>query len=124
MALDDMIGDFGTVIKIDVSNLEHSVEWYSDKLQLTEDKKFREDIWRQLSMPGPSKMAFGLLLNPEGVVEGTKKATFVVTDLERARQNLIDKGVEVDEIKTLGEWVRLAFFCDPDGNVFGLRQNL
>ncbi|MCP5214023.1 MAG: hypothetical protein H6995_03330 [Pseudomonadales bacterium] len=31
--------------------------------------------------------------------------------------------VEVDEIINLGEWVRLAFFKDPDGNILGLRQN-
>ena len=124
MNLVDMIGDFGTVIKIDVSDLERSAKWYSECLGLTVDDHFNADKWRQMVVPGPGNMAFGLLHNPEGVQEGIKKATFVVIDIEGARSALIDKGVDVEEIVTLDDWVRLAFFRDPDGNVFGLRQNL
>ncbi len=124
MSFIDMVGAFGTVIKIDVANLDRSVEWYTEKLGLVEEEKFREYNWRQLAVPGSHDMVFGLLLNPEGVEGGIKKVTFVVKDLEGARDKLIENGIDVDEIKTLGDWVRLAFFRDPDGNIFGLRQNL
>lgn len=120
----EMMGDFSTVIKIDVSNLSRSEKWYAECLGLKVDEHFNAATWRQMIVPGPGNMAFGLLLNPEGVKEGIKRATFVVKNIEKSRAALIENGVDVDDIITLDDWVRLAFFRDPDGNVFGLRQNL
>jgi lactoylglutathione lyase len=68
--------------------------------------------------------ALGIYVNPDGAGLGGKKVTFVVDDIERVRDGLLRAGVEVDEIESLGDWVKIAFFRDPDGNVFGIRQNL
>lgn len=123
MSLKDIIGEYGLVIKIDVSDLEKSVNWYSEKLHLELDERYNAETWRQLNIPDVTNTAFGLYLNPEGIGKGGKKATFVVNDIVAARNELIRNNVNVEEIINLGEWVKLAFFTDPDGNILGLRQN-
>ncbi|AOJ05052.1 hypothetical protein WS70_25335 [Burkholderia mayonis] len=49
--------------------------------------------------------------------------TFVVNDIDGARQQLIENKVPVDNISDVGDGVKLCFFKDPDGNLLGLRQN-
>lgn len=124
MSLNGMIGEFSTVIKVDVSDIENSLWWYSEKLGLEYEKLFSGGNWQQLKVPGRNDLSIGLLPSSNGAVIGTKKATFVVENIETSRDALLQNGVEVGEIEMIGEWVKLAFFKDPDGNVFGLRQNL
>ncbi|MCF7981075.1 MAG: VOC family protein [Pseudomonadales bacterium] len=123
MSLKDLIGEYGLVIKVDVSDLEKSTQWYTEKLHFQLDERYNADTWRQLNIPDVTNTAIGLHLNPEGAGMEGKKATFVVNDINAARNELVKNNVEVDEIITLGEWVKLAFFRDPDGNILGLRQN-
>ncbi len=123
MSLRDLIGDFGLVIKIDVSDLDKSAKWYADKLQLELDERYNADTWRQFNIPDAPNSAIGLHLNPDGSGLGGKKATFVVNDITAARDELIRNKVDVGEVIVLGDWIRLAFFKDPDGNILGLRQN-
>ena len=40
----------------------------------------------------------------------------VVEDVERARQELLDRGVEVSPVEDVGGGVLYAWFRDPDGN--------
>ena len=123
MSLSNIIGNFGLVIKVDVTDIDQSASWYQERLQLELIAELSTDTWRQLSIPEYPNTAIGLYLNPEGAGLGGKKATFVVDDIEAARTRLIDNGVSVDEIVDLGDWVRLAFLYDPDGNTFGIREN-
>lgn len=123
MSLKDLIGEYGLVIKVDVSDLERSVKWYCEKLHFELDERFNADTWRQLTIPEVPNTAIGLHLNPDSTATGEKKATFVVNDITAARNELIKNNVEVEEIVKLGEWVQLTFFKDPDGNILGLRQN-
>jgi predicted enzyme related to lactoylglutathione lyase len=46
----------------------------------------------------------------------------VVDDIDEARQMLVDRGVEVDEVAELGGGVRMAGFADPDGNTWTLQE--
>ena len=46
----------------------------------------------------------------------------VVDDIDEARQLLVDRGVEVDEVADLGGGVRMAGFADPDGNTWTLQE--
>lgn len=123
MSLTDLIGEYGLVIKMDVSDLDRSVAWYREKLHLELDERYNADTWRQLNIPEVPNTAIGLHLNPDSTGPREKKATFVVNDIAAARNELLKNSVEVEEIIQLGEWVQLVFFKDPDGNILGLRQN-
>lgn len=44
-----------------------------------------------------------------------------VTDADRARRSLLDRGVETGEVQEF-PWGRFVFFSDPDGNGWALQQ--
>ncbi len=119
-----LFSEYGFVVKVDVTDIDRSLKWYRDKLGFQLDEQHSAGPWRQLTIPELPNTALGLYLNPDGAGLGGKKATFVVTDIELARDRLVRAGVEVDEIVELDEWVKLAFLRDPDGNIFGIRQNV
>ena len=57
------------------------------------------------------------------VAPGTLRGLhLVVDDLEKARDDLRGRGVEVDAINDVGGGVRFARFTDPDGNSLPLQQ--
>jgi len=124
VSLAGLLSEYGFIVKVDVTDLEKSLEWYKNKLGFQLDKRYSAGSWRQLTLSSLPNTALGLHLNPDGAGLGGKKATFVVTDIEAARNGLVGAGVDVDEIVQLGDWVKIAFFRDPDGNVFGIRQNI
>ena len=45
----------------------------------------------------------------------------VVADIEAARGELVDRGVEVGEVADMGG-VKYAYFADPDGNSWALQE--
>ena len=51
-------------------------------------------------------------------VRGTQ---MVVPDADKAREQLVEKGVEASEVQEL-PWGRFVFFADPDGNTWSLQQ--
>jgi hypothetical protein len=54
-----------------------------------------------------------------GAVQGVH---LVVPDIERARAELIERGVDLGPIDDVGGGVRYAQFVDPDGNMFTLQE--
>jgi catechol 2,3-dioxygenase-like lactoylglutathione lyase family enzyme len=124
MRLQDIIGNFGLVVKVDVSDLAASTAWYQQKLGFEPDPRF--DVpgsWSQLNVPGIAGVAVGLNYGtPSG--SGSETTTFVVDSIEAARAGLIAQGVDVGKVEPVGGGVQLAFFADPDKNKLGLRQNL
>jgi predicted enzyme related to lactoylglutathione lyase len=46
----------------------------------------------------------------------------VVDDVERARAELVGRGVEISEVQDVGGGVKYAWFSDPDGNSFALQE--
>lgn len=121
MSFQDIFGNAKFVAKLDVSNLDASVSFYAEKLGFQLDEKYRTSNWAQLNIP-ESDVAIGLDAS-HGTHLGGCVPTFLVDNIETARQNLIDKGVEVGPIEEPGDGVRLAKFKDPDGNELMLRQN-
>jgi len=124
MSLAGLLSDYGFVVKVDVTDLDRSLKWYQEKLGFEVDEKHSAGSWRQLTLDALPNTALGLYLNPEGAGLGGKKATFVVTNIDALRNSLVRDGVDVDEVLELGDWVKIAFFRDPDGNVFGIRENV
>ncbi|MEH1932715.1 MAG: VOC family protein [Nostoc sp.] len=122
MTLKNTFGEYSFVTKVDVTNLEASVEWYKSKLGLVPEDKYNTPTWRQFSLPDIGRVAIGLNLS-NSVEIGSTVSTFVVNDIVTARQSLIEKGVEVGPITDVGHGVQLSVFKDIDGNLLGLRQN-
>ncbi|HEV7743555.1 MAG TPA: VOC family protein [Pyrinomonadaceae bacterium] len=122
MSLKDIIGEYAFVIKLEVSNLQASAGFYENGLGLIHDPKFDTPTWMQFNLPGIDQVAIGLSLS-SSVSSGGSVPTFVVDDIEAARQSLIDNHVEVGPIEDVGLGVLMAFFQDPDGNALALRQN-
>jgi len=123
MSLKDLVGDYGFVAKVDVSDLDASTDWYERKLGLMLDERYSTPTWRQFSLPGISRTAIGLNLNPAGGGSRGAVSTFVVVDIAAARRSLLAQGVAVGPIVDVGHGVLLCFFKDPDSNSLGLRQN-
>jgi uncharacterized glyoxalase superfamily protein PhnB len=45
----------------------------------------------------------------------------VVSDIEAARANLVERGVEVSDVQVF-PWGSFVFFQDPDGNRWNVQQ--
>jgi lactoylglutathione lyase len=121
MQLSDIIGEYGLIVKLDVSDLDKIRNWYTDKLGLRHDPRFDTSRWVQLFLPKLTAVAIGLNLDPAKAGQGN--VTFVVDDIERAHDGLIRQAVEVGPVQPVVHDVQLAFFKDPDGNSLTLRQN-
>jgi catechol 2,3-dioxygenase-like lactoylglutathione lyase family enzyme len=80
----------------------------------------------QLTPPGSScSVVVGTGL-PLGEPGSTKGLQLVVEDIDTARRELADRGVEITDIQQLGPegspGSRFAFFSDPDGNGWSLQE--
>jgi hypothetical protein len=76
----------------------------------------------QLTPPGSAcSIAFGtgIVKTPPGSVQGLH---LVVSDINAARAELVERGVEVGEVWDLGEGVLYVSFSDPDRNGWALQQ--
>ena len=79
----------------------------------------------QLTPPGSScSIVFGTGL---GEISETAPGTLrglhlVVDDIEKARDELLHRGVDVEEVNDVGGGVRFTRFTDPDGNSLLLQQ--
>jgi len=51
-----------------------------------------------------------------------KALHLVVTDIEAARRELLERGVEVAPVEDVGGGVKYARFADPDGNTMTLQE--
>jgi predicted enzyme related to lactoylglutathione lyase len=117
------------LIVIPVSDLDRAKEFYSEKVGFNLDIDFRgpgELRAVQLTPPG-SACSIALMENPEqaGSVQGLH---LVVTDIEAARRELMDRGIEASNYFHFGEagqtrgldpkrapYGSFFGFLDPDG---------
>jgi predicted enzyme related to lactoylglutathione lyase len=57
--------------------------------------------------------------SPPGSVKGLH---LVVADIEKARAELVRRGVDVSPVEEIGDGVKYAGFADPDGNSFTFQE--
>jgi len=104
-------------VTVMVTNLDKSVEFYTDTLGLKLKNRFGEH-WADIEGPG---IAIGLHPTSKDINRGTNlQIGLRVADIDQAVSDLEKKGVEFkinDE-----DQVRLASFKDPDNNILYLVQ--
>jgi predicted enzyme related to lactoylglutathione lyase len=112
------------LVAIPVSDVDRAKAFYSEKVGFHADHDQRvSDTIRfvQLTPPGSAcSIALG-----EGIVEGQPGSMqglqLVVADINAARAELVERGVDVSEVQVF-PWGSFVFFNDPDGNRWSVQQ--
>ena len=115
------------VIVVPVSDLDRAKHFYAEQLGFTldHDTTFNEDTrLMQFTPPGSGcsiVIGKGIVKGEPGSLKGVQ---LVVSDLEKARAQLIERGVEVGEIVRMNEkdGGSFIFFDDPDGNSWAVQE--
>ncbi len=118
------------LVPIPVSDVDRAKAFYAEKVGFNVDLDVSADTDHRVSgemrvvqptPPGSAcSIAFGIGVvdTPPGSVQALH---LVVSDINAARAELVDRGVEVGEVQDLGG-VLYAPFSDPDGNGWVLQQ--
>jgi predicted enzyme related to lactoylglutathione lyase len=112
------------LVQIPVSEVDRAKSFYTEKAGFNADVDVTvsdEIRFIQLTPPGsPASIAIGTGLTEmrPGSVQGLQ---LVVADINAARDELVERGVEVSEVQEF-DWGSFVFFSDPDGNGWALQQ--
>jgi len=126
------------LVLVPVTDVDRAKDFYTEKVGFSLDVDHRAgDEFRVVQMTPPGSacsisIGIGLTDSAPGSAKGMH---LVVTDIVAARDNLVDRGVEVGEVRHLedGAWVSgpdpqhqnygsFAHFTDPDGNTWVLQE--
>ncbi len=116
------------LVFVPVSDVDRAKDFYVNKVGFNADFDERpSDSIRfvQLTPPGSAcSVGFGegLPAYDEALPGSTKALHLVVNDIEAARAELIERGVDVGPVQDVGGGVRYAGFADPDGNTLTLQE--
>jgi catechol 2,3-dioxygenase-like lactoylglutathione lyase family enzyme len=113
------------VVVVPVSDVDEAIAFYRDQLgfNLDHDTRAGDHRFAQLTPPGSGCSI--VLSEPPPMSPGSLKGLqLVVADAYRAREQLIERGVEVGEIDVIDErdGGTLFGFTDPDGNAWVVQQ--
>ncbi|MEY2534991.1 MAG: hypothetical protein QOF29_2901 [bacterium] len=112
------------LVAVPVSDVDRAKAFYTEKAGFTADHDHTvSDQIRfvQLTPPGSAcsiALGTGIIDTPPGSVQGLQ---LVVADVEAARADLVERGMEVSEVQTF-PWGSFVFFSDPDGNGWAVQQ--
>jgi predicted enzyme related to lactoylglutathione lyase len=112
------------LVQVPVSDVDRAKAFYTEQAGFNADHDHRvsDDIrFVQLTPPGsPTSIALGTGMSDmaPGSVHGLQ---LVVEDVEAARAELAERGVEVSEVQDF-PWGSFVFFSDPDGNSWSVQQ--
>ncbi|MCA1738281.1 MAG: VOC family protein [Actinobacteria bacterium] len=112
------------LVAIPVSDVDRAKAFYAEKVGFNTDHDQRvgdEIRFVQLTPPGSAcsvALGTGIINTPPGSVQGLQ---LVVSDIEAARAELVERGVEVSEVQHF-DWGSFVFFSDPDGNGWSVQQ--
>jgi len=112
------------LIPLPTTDVDRSKSFYVDQVGFALDHDVEPGNGMrvvQLTPPGSAcSIAIGVgFSDPDaGRVNGLH---LVVDDVEAARAELVERGVEVSDVSDMGG-VKYAYFSDPDGNSWALQQ--
>jgi predicted enzyme related to lactoylglutathione lyase len=112
------------LIQVPVADIDRAKDFYTEKAGFKADQDHQVDDevrFVQLTPPGSAcsiALTSGVHQMEPGSINGLQ---LVVQDAERAREDLLARGMEVGEIEEF-PWGRFVFFTDPDGNAWSVQQ--
>ena len=104
--------------------MDRAKAFYTEKAGFNADHDHRvsEEVrFVQLTPPGSAcsiAIGTGISQSQPGSVQGMQ---MVVSDINAARAELLERGVEVSEVQDFA-WGSFVFFSDPDGNGWAVQQ--
>jgi predicted enzyme related to lactoylglutathione lyase len=116
------------LVPIPVADVDHAKAFYTEQLGFAADVDVTPAPGVrvvQLTPPGSAcSIGIGTGLGAyDGREPGSVKALhLVVEDIEKARAELVDRGVDVGPVEDVGGGVKYAGFSDPDGNTLTLQE--
>jgi predicted enzyme related to lactoylglutathione lyase len=112
------------LVNVPVSDVDRAKAFYTEKAGFNEDNDATvsdEIRFVQLTPPGSNcsiSIGTGLSDAEPGSVQGLQ---VVVEDIDAARAELAERGVNVSEVQVF-PWGSFVFFSDPDGNGWAVQQ--
>jgi predicted enzyme related to lactoylglutathione lyase len=112
------------LIQVPVADVDRAKAFYADQVGFVaeHDHQVSDDLrFVQLTPPGSAcsiSLTSGAHEMAPGSLEGLQ---LVVADVEKARDELLSRGVEASEVQDF-PWGRFVFFADPDGNRWAVQQ--
>ena len=112
------------LVQVPVSDVDRAKSFYTEKagFHADHDQKVSDEIrFVQLTPPGSAcsiALGKGLVDAKPGSVQGMQ---MVVSDINAARAELVERGVDASEIQHF-PWGSFVFFSDPDGNRWAVQQ--
>jgi len=116
------------LVPIPVADVDRAKAFYTDKLGFVDDVDVRPTEGMRFVQLTPPASACSILLSTgmreisEMTPGAAKGMHLVVPDLETARDELAQRGVEVTEIEEVGPGVRYVYLTDPDGNFWMVQE--
>ena len=116
------------VVVLPVGDIDRAIEFYRDKVgfHLDHDTKNEQMHVVQLTPPGSGcSIVFGDLPAQQEMAPGSMRGLqLVVPDARAARQELLDRGVDVSDIVVFSPDDGGTFFgfSDPDGNTWAVQE--
>jgi predicted enzyme related to lactoylglutathione lyase len=116
------------MVPIPVVDVDRAKAFYLEKLGFTEDVDVRPTAGVrvvQMTPPGSAcsiTIGTGLAVYNDSTPGSVKGIHLVVADIEMARAELVNRGVDVSPVTEVGEGVKYAGFEDPDGNTFTFQE--
>lgn len=112
------------LIQVPVADIDRAKAFYADQAGFIaeHDHQVSDELrFVQLTPPGSAcsiSLTSGAHQMAPGSLEGLQ---LVVADVEKAREELVGRGVEVSDVQDF-PWGRFVFFADPDGNRWAVQQ--
>jgi predicted enzyme related to lactoylglutathione lyase len=105
------------LVAVPVSDVDRAKAFYEQVgFNADHDRTVSDDIrFVQLTPPGSAcsiALGKGIVDAEPGSLQGLQ---MVVSDIQAARAELVERGVEVSEVQDF-PWGSFVFFSDPDGN--------
>ncbi len=112
------------LVNVPVSDVDRAKAFYTEQAGFNADHDHTvsdELRFVQLTPSGSAcsiAIGKGLTQKPPGSVEGLQ---LVVSDINAARAELVERGVEVSDVQEF-PWGSFVWFSDPDGNGWAVQQ--